>query len=362
MGRAQLAPRERILRALNHQETDRIPIWDLLWDEVRARWQREGMPADADLATFLGWDPTAQFTAQAGLRLPREVIEETEEYITTRESYGQIQRTFKPSASVHRSPTQYLDFIVKDRQSWERYRERLAPSRDRVDWSEQKRNNELHDRGVFAIAFYPVGLDINTLMVAKTTLFMAMVEDPEWVRDIIETATAQGISMLAMMMDEGFKFDCAYTCDDLGYRSGPFFSPRHYRELVFPSHKRFCDFCHNRGLKVILHSCGDIRVLIPDLIAAGFDCLNPLEVKAGMDLCELKRLYGDRLALQGGIDVRLMPAEDDSVIEEEVRSKIECAKQGGGYLYHSDHSVPEDVSLAHYQRLMALVHKYGTYD
>jgi uroporphyrinogen decarboxylase len=72
-------------------------------------------------------------------------------------------------------------------------------------------------------------------------------------------------------------------------------------------------------------------------------------------------LYGDQLSFYGGIDVRLMPAADDRVIEEEVRTKIDCAKQGGGYIYHSDHSVPENVSLAHYQRLMKLVHKYGSY-
>jgi uroporphyrinogen decarboxylase len=98
------------------------------------------------------------------------------------------------------------------------------------------------------------------------------------------------------------------------------------------------------------------------LIEAGWDCLNPVEVKAGMDLRELKPLYGDRLAFYGGIDVRLMSAEDDSVIEEEVRTKIECAKQGGGYIYHSDHSVPEDVSWDNYQRLMKLVHRYGVYN
>ena len=63
----------------------------------------------------------------------------------------------------------------------------------------------------------------------------------------------------------------------------------------------------------------------------------------------------------GGIDVRAMSAEDPTAIEREIATKIPVAKKGGGYIYHSDHSVPNNVSLAQYQRVMELVRKYGTY-
>lgn len=63
----------------------------------------------------------------------------------------------------------------------------------------------------------------------------------------------------------------------------------------------------------------------------------------------------------GGIDVRAMSAEDPAVIEEEIRAKVGFAKQDGGYIYHSDHSVPDDVSFEQYKRVMELVHKYGKY-
>ena len=76
---------------------------------------------------------------------------------------------------------------------------------------------------------------------------------------------------------------------------------------------------------------------------------------------ELKKKYGDKLAFMGGIDVRTMSAEDPKIIEEEIKTKVSFAKQGGGYIYHSDHSVPDDVSFEQYKRVIELVHKYGRY-
>jgi uroporphyrinogen decarboxylase len=80
-----------------------------------------------------------------------------------------------------------------------------------------------------------------------------------------------------------------------------------------------------------------------------------------MDTVALKREYGDRLAFMGGIDVRAMAHPDPRAIEEEIGSKFAVAKPGGGYIYHSDHSVPNDVSLEQYRRVLDLVREYGEY-
>ena len=120
-------------------------------------------------------------------------------------------------------------------------------------------------------------------------------------------------------------------------------------------------FFHEHDMPVILHSCGNVTEMIPDLLEIDLDCLNPLEVKAGMDLVGLKKQYGDKLAFMGGIDVRAMADPDPSVIENEIRTKLPVAKQGGGYIYHSDHSVPSNVSFEQYKRVIELVREYGGY-
>jgi uroporphyrinogen decarboxylase len=112
---------------------------------------------------------------------------------------------------------------------------------------------------------------------------------------------------------------------------------------------------------MILHSCGYVTEFMPLFIEAGFDCIQPLEVKAGNDLVALKQQYGDRLAFMGGIDVRAMADPDPAAIEREISSKIPLAKQGGGYIYHSDHSVPDNVSFEQYTRVMELVAEHGEY-
>ena len=80
-----------------------------------------------------------------------------------------------------------------------------------------------------------------------------------------------------------------------------------------------------------------------------------------MDVIELKEEYGDHMAYMGGIDVRLMNLEDPEPLEKEIRDKISAAKVGGGYVYHSDHSVPNTVSFKNYQRVIELVRRYGKY-
>jgi len=359
---AEMTSRERYLHVLNHQEADRIPMTDSPWGETVARWHREGLPQNTDLSDYFGWDRMATYGGDWTLRLPGETIEETEDYIITRSGNGAITKNFKGGVNPHHSSTQWIGFTITDPKVWDEHKHRLEPTRDRINWDGLKSNGEMMDKGILTVVMQPIGFDPNTQIIGQPQLLMAMAEEPEWVKDIFEVTTNLAIGLIKMMIEEGARFDVGMTTDDLGYCAGPFFSPKHFRQLLKPSHKRYCDFCHENGMKTILHCCGNVNELIPDLIDAGWDCLNPIEVKAGMDLRELKPLYGDKLAFFGGIDVRLMPAEDDEIIEEEVQSKILCAKQNGGYIYHSDHSVPENVSLANYQRLMRLVHKYGVYE
>jgi len=359
---AQMTSRERYLRSLNHQEADRIPMTDSPWGETIARWKREGMPENLDITEYFGWDRQAHYGGDWTLRLPGEIIEETDEYIISKSGNGAITKNFKGGAINHHSTTQWLEFTINEPKIWNEHKHRLTPTRDRINWDSIKSTQEMQDKGILTVVMQPIGFDPMSQVVGQLQLLMAIADQPEWVHDIFDVTTNLAIGLIKMMIEDGAKFDVGMTTDDLGYVAGPFFSPKHFREILKPYHKRYCDFCHENGMKTILHSCGNIKQLIPDLIEAGWDCLNPVEVKAGMDLRELKPLYGDKLAFYGGIDVRLMSAEDDSVIEEEVRTKIECAKQGGGYIYHSDHSVPEDVSWDNYQRLMKLVHRYGVYN
>jgi uroporphyrinogen decarboxylase len=132
----------------------------------------------------------------------------------------------------------------------------------------------------------------------------------------------------------------------MGFKERPFMSPAMYERIVQPGHAKLFEFAHSVGCKVIVHSCGYVEPLVPGLIAAGMDCLQAMEVKAGMDLVKLCQRFGDRIAFYGGLDVRALIANDRAAIDRELDKMRYVLEHGGGFVLHSDHSEPPEVDYA----------------
>ncbi|MCX8052889.1 MAG: hypothetical protein N3B12_03705 [Armatimonadetes bacterium] len=191
-------------------------------------------------------------------------------------------------------------------------------------------------------------------------VLMAMADDPAWAYEMFMSTADLAIEGLEYLLGNGLEFDAAFVTEDMGFKGRAFFSPRAYREMIMPCHQRFCEFCHERGIKAMLHTCGNNMELVPLYIEAGFDVLNPLEVKAGMDIFTLKKNFGDALVLWGDIDVRAIAHPNVAVLEQEIREKVTMAKQGGGYVFSSDHSISDGVSLEKYRQMLELGLRYGS--
>ena len=145
----------------------------------------------------------------------------------------------------------------------------------------------------------------------------------------------------------------------MGYKGTTFFSPDMYRRLLKPFHKRAIDWAHEKGIYARLHSCGNIMTLVPDLMEIGLDALNPLEIKAGMDPLALKERYGGSLTLHGGINAVLW--DDADAIIAEIDRLVPKLKEGGGYIFSSDHSIPNTVSLEDMAAIVARAKEAGRY-
>jgi len=352
-----MTSRERFLAALSHEEGDRIPIADTPWPTTVERWHREGLPEGQSPHDYFRYEWAGQ-GADLSFQLPTETIEEDETSRVVKDSFGATTRVFKNQESV----PELIDYTITSRRAWEEHKPLLAWNDSRVDWENGLAGNRaLQEQGLFVPYAAGFGYDRIMRFAGAPRVLEAMLEEPDWVRDMMDSVAESVIVGAEEMMAKGFRFDGAFVWNDLAYRNGPFFSPATFREMELPSQKRMCDFFHSHGLPVILHTDGNVWKLIPLLLEAGFDCLQPCEVKAGMDLVELKRQYSDWLALMGGIDVRAMAHPDPSVIEHEITTKIPVAKKGGGYIYHSDHSVPDNVSFDQYRHVMELVAEYGAY-
>lgn len=353
-----MTSRERVLMVLHHREPDRVPIDDSPWATTIARWRREGLPEDTTPAEYFGFEFSG-IGADVTLGMEPEVVEETDEYTIAWNSNGALRKNFRHSTST----PECIDFKIKTPADWHAWKQELEIGRDRINWEGGLRAmRAAREKGLWFPYRAATGYDKTQGIVGSERLLMAMAQEPDWCAEMFMTAAEMIVQTAQMMIEGGFEFDGAFLYDDMGYRNGPLFSPQMYRDLCKPAHALTCDFFHRYGLKVILHSCGDVTALVPDLIDAGFDCLQPLEVKAGMDLLALKERYGQQLSFMGGIDVRKMAEGDPAIIEEEIATKLGIAKRGGGYIYHSDHSVPDNVSFDRYRYIMELVHKHGQYD
>ena len=133
-----------------------------------------------------------------------------------------------------------------------------------------------------------------------------------------------------------------------------------YRELLKNVHKRAVDWAHGKGIYARLHSCGDIMPLLPDVVETGIDALNPLEIKAGMDVFQIKKEFGDRLVLHGGINAVLW--DNESAIVQAIRETVHVLKENGGYIFASDHSIPNSVSLSTMKSIISTVKEVGRYE
>lgn len=349
---------ERFSRMFEHKEADRIPVIDDPWDATIERWQAEGMPADVSFVDYFDLDRVAMIMVDNSPQYEQRVIEETDEYRTSTTSWGTTLKNWTHAAST----PQFLDFTIKDRESWAAAKARMQPSRDRINWDRLENNyKRWREEGYWIRAGLWYGFDVtHSWIVGTERLLFALVDDPEWCQDMFSYLLDVNLALLDMVWDAGYTFDSVFWWDDMGYKQNQFFSLRMYRNLLKPSHQRAIEWAHAKGIKAHLHSCGDINPFVPELVNMGLDALNPLEVKAGMDPIHLKHTYGDRLVLHGGINAVLW--DNLEAIEAEMRRVVPVVKESGGYIFSSDHSVPSSVSLENFRLIVTLAKELGSYN
>lgn len=349
---------ERIQRVYEHRTPDRVPVTDWFWESTIVRWRAEGLPADADLGRYLGLDDIAVIGFDTSPRFETAVIEEGENYRIERDSWGITKKNFKPVSATF----EHLDHRVKDRASWEAAKRRMTPTPDRISWEWLEAcYRQWRANGAWIVAAPWYGYDvISARMCSTETILFAMAEDPEWVKDMCDTGCELSLALLDMMWEKGYPIDELMWYDDMAYRNGLMFSREMWREVIRPYQKRTIDWAHAHGVKAHLHCCGRINELIGDLADLGLDALNPLEVKAGVDPARVKRDFGGRLVLRGGFDIQNW--SDLPAAERDIRDLLPVMMKDGGYIFASDHSVADNVSLADYQRIIALAKDVGRYD
>jgi uroporphyrinogen decarboxylase len=164
---------------------------------------------------------------------------------------------------------------------------------------------------------------------------------------LMDLITDWWVRIVANALDAAGEYiDVTNFGDDLGTQQSTLFDPKIYRELVKPRHARmFATIKERSDAKILFHSCGAVSKLFDDFIDVGIDVVNPVQVRArDMEPDRLKAEFGDRLAFWGAIDTqRVLPFGTPDEVRAEVRRVIDILGRGGGYVLNSVHNIQAEV-------------------
>ncbi len=194
---------------------------------------------------------------------------------------------------------------------------------------------------------------------------MDMIMNPALIEAIMDRVLDIFIERSRCIMAEiGDLVDIVYVADDLGTQNGPLFSPQLYRRLLKPRQKKLFEAIKGRSdVKILYHTCGSVIEFIDDLVEVGVDILNPVQVSAaGMDPKILKKRFGHKICFWGGVDSQnILPFASAAKVKDAVKQLIEDFAPGGGFVLAAVHNIRPEVPPENVVAMIEAGHEFGRY-
>ena len=203
-----------------------------------------------------------------------------------------------------------------------------------------------------------------TFLRRMDNFLMDLVAEPEKVEALLDALMERHLAVLEKACRAvGDVADVIRFGDDLGTNGGPFMSPNTYRQLFRPRHKLLCDYVHKHSkMKTFLHSCGSIRALMPDLIEAGYDVINPMQTTCkGMEAEGLKADFGRDICFWGGgCDTKaILPKGTPTEVKDHVKRRLELLMPGGGFIFNTVHNILPEVPPENIMAMFEAVEEFN---
>lgn len=196
--------------------------------------------------------------------------------------------------------------------------------------------------------------------------FIKLLTEPEVVQPIIDKIVEYHIGQWNLILDEVGKYiQVVVLGDDLGTQNAPIMSPKIYREMIKPAQKKVVDFIKSKAdVKIVYHCDGAIREFLPDFVDIGFDAWNPIQVSAnGMDdTAYLKQKIGKDICFWGGScdSQTVLSVKTPGEVREEVRKRVNDLAPGGGLILSSIHNIQQDVPVENIVALYDAFYEFGS--
>ena len=333
---------ERIMTALRREQPDRVPIWELIVNE----------PVITALHGDVTYHDFVELEDLDGVTLFEDQRLEQIDSATFRDEWGIVWRTDQPGVPYH------IDGPIKSEADLDRY---TPPDPDADHRLKSLAGAIKRFKGERAIAFLGHdAFEFSHYLRGTANLLMDYALNPTLVHRLARIVIDYKKRVLERALDMGA--DIAMTGDDYATRNGPIMSPDHFREFILPYLTEMVDVAKAKGVPFIKHTDGDLWSLMDMLIGTGIDALDPIEPIAYMDIGDVKRRYGDRIAVCGNVDCgeTLSRGTVDDVVEA-VKETIAKASPGGGHILASSNSIHPAVNPQNYRAMVEAGRRFGQY-
>ncbi|MFW6308845.1 MAG: uroporphyrinogen decarboxylase family protein [bacterium] len=368
--------KERFRKTLLFQETDKVPLNPGgPRESTLEAWHQQGLPEEVNWKEYL-WDLLGiekNFPqSRVGIGVSFKMIPTFEEKVLEHKDGHYIVQDWMGAITEISDEYDYTyirrakDFVTR---KWHKF-----PVEDREDWKENvKWRYDPEDDRRFPDDFeerceklnqadYPITFKFNGPFwqvrewVGMENLCMMMIDDPDFVKDMIEFWT-DFVSKTMEPILNNINVDAVMVGEDMAFKAHSMISPEMVREFLKPAYDVWVPQIKKSGCPIVdMDSDGYIENLIPIWIESGFNSCVPIEVAAGNDLVKFRKKFGKKMAYRGGIDKRAIAAGGDTM-KEEVMRVVPPLLEDGGYIPGCDHGVPPDISWPNFVEYTELLAK-----
>jgi uroporphyrinogen decarboxylase len=345
---------ERLKMVLRRGRPDRVPLVELaIADEVVARLTGvlPGLPADFNGQQLRAW---AEPRVWAWWRLGYDYYRVRAEIPFT---VDRLRATDTAAASNagQREWVNEHEGIIRTREDFERY---AWPTPGEIGFAQAEAAIACLPEGMEAIGFSGGVLEWASTIMGLEYFLLCIYDEPELVRSVVDRVGQTILEAFEVFCDMEAIF-ALWLGDDMGFKTSTLLSPAHLREYILPWHRRYAELAHRRGRLFLLHSCGHIEAVMPDLIEdVRIDAKHSFEDLV-VPVEEFKRRWGDRVAVLGGIDVDLLARGSIQAVQARTRQILESCAPTGGYACGSGNSIANYVPASNYLAMVETVHRFN---
>ena len=336
-----MTSRERVLAALRGEEPDRVPYCELYID--RAFGER-----------LMGWEPLPDYRPDFQIT---PFTADEEHAIADRLHLDNVFFVLRPPTCAETGVGDegrpfYSQGLIRSMADLAKV-EFPDPFDDATYAEAEAFAREKGDRAAWLVT--RVGIFSTMLSIGLEAFSVALYEDRGFVEALLDRYIDWTVVVAKRVAELGF--DVYASTDDIAFKTGPFFSPAMFREVVLPRYRRVAEAV---SLPWVVHSDGNMLPLLDDFASLGVAGMHPNE-RGAMDIRVVKRDYGDRFCVLGNVDLDLLTRGTPAEVDAEVRGLIRDIAPGGGYILTSGNSLASYVEPANVVAMVEAARKYGQY-